>query len=136
MPAVRPKNRAETAFSATGRRAASLSFDKLRAEAPHTRTLSFDKLRRGHLSARREHPMESRLLHAAEQGDVAEVRKLLEQGDDVNSLDQLGWTPLHEAAMSEPGDDDQDGPVVAQVLRTGYAWNGRVLRAAMVKVKG
>jgi len=43
---------------------------------------------------------------------------------------------LHEAAMSEPGDDDQDGPIVAQVLRTGYAWNGRVLRAAMVKVKG
>lgn len=43
---------------------------------------------------------------------------------------------LHEAAMSEPGDDDQDGPVVAEVLRTGYGWNGRVLRAAMVKVKG
>ncbi len=43
---------------------------------------------------------------------------------------------LHEAAMTEPGDDDQDGPIVAQVLRTGYAWNGRVLRAAMVKVKG
>ena len=43
---------------------------------------------------------------------------------------------LREAAMSEPGDDGQDGPIVAQVLRTGYAWNGRVLRAAMVKVKG
>jgi len=43
---------------------------------------------------------------------------------------------LHEAAMSEPGDDSTNGPVVAQVLRTGYAWNGRVLRAAMVKVRG
>lgn len=43
---------------------------------------------------------------------------------------------MHEAAMSEPGDDDDGGPIVAQVLRTGYAWNGRVLRAAMVKVKG
>ncbi len=42
----------------------------------------------------------------------------------------------HEAAMTEPGDPDQAGPVVAQVLRTGYAWKGRVLRAAMVKVKG
>jgi len=42
----------------------------------------------------------------------------------------------HEAAMTEPGDDDQDGPVVAAILRTGYGWNGRVLRAAMVKVKG
>ena len=42
----------------------------------------------------------------------------------------------HEAAMSEPGDEGQDGPVVDEVLRTGYAWNGRILRAAMVKVKG
>ena len=42
----------------------------------------------------------------------------------------------HEAAMTEPGDDGQDVAVVAEVLRTGYAWNGRVLRAAMVKVKG
>ncbi len=42
----------------------------------------------------------------------------------------------HEAAMTEPGDEGQEVAVVAQVLRTGYAWNGRVLRAAMVKVKG
>jgi len=27
-------------------------------------------------------------------------------------------------------------PVVADVLRTGYRWNGRVLRAAMVAVRG
>jgi molecular chaperone GrpE len=42
----------------------------------------------------------------------------------------------HEAAMSEPGEDGQEALIVAEVLRTGYAWNGRVLRAAMVKVKG
>ncbi len=42
----------------------------------------------------------------------------------------------HEAAISEAADDDSEGPMVTQVLRTGYAWNGRVLRAAMVKVKG
>lgn len=42
----------------------------------------------------------------------------------------------HEAAMSEPGDEGQEVAVVEEVLRTGYAWNGRVLRAAMVKVKG
>ena len=29
-----------------------------------------------------------------------------------------------------------DGPVVAEVLRTGYAWNGRVFRPAMVKARG
>ena len=42
----------------------------------------------------------------------------------------------HEAAMTEPGDEGQEAAIVAEVLRTGYAWNGRVLRAAMVKVKG
>ena len=42
----------------------------------------------------------------------------------------------HEAAMSEPAAVGDDGPVVAQVLRAGYGWNGRVLRAAMVAVRG
>ena len=54
----------------------------------------------------------------------------------IDELDAPFDPNLHEAAMSEPGDEDQDGPVVTQVLRTGYARNGRVLRAAMVKVKG
>jgi molecular chaperone GrpE len=44
---------------------------------------------------------------------------------------------FHEAVMSEVSDDDgSEAPVVAEVLRTGYAWNGRVLRPAMVKVRG
>jgi len=42
----------------------------------------------------------------------------------------------HEAAMHEPADEGQEQPLVTEVLRTGYAWNGRVLRPAMVKVKG
>ena len=41
---------------------------------------------------------------------------------------------LAEAVMHEPGDGGD--PVVVEVLRTGYEWKGRVLRAAMVKVKG
>ena len=40
---------------------------------------------------------------------------------------------LHDAVLHEPGDGGE--PVVAEVLRTGYAWKGRVLRPAMVKVK-
>jgi molecular chaperone GrpE len=40
---------------------------------------------------------------------------------------------VHDAVMHEPGDGD--GPSVAEVLRTGYQWNGRTLRAAMVRVK-
>ncbi|MEI8286260.1 MAG: nucleotide exchange factor GrpE [Actinomycetes bacterium] len=39
-----------------------------------------------------------------------------------------------EAVLHEEGDGGD--PVVSEVLRTGYQWKGRVLRAAMVKVKG
>lgn len=39
-----------------------------------------------------------------------------------------------EAVMHEPGDGGE--PVVVEVLRSGYEWKGRVLRAAMVKVRG
>lgn len=41
---------------------------------------------------------------------------------------------LHEAVLHEPGDDDET--VVLESLRTGYVWKGRVIRPAMVKVKG
>ena len=39
-----------------------------------------------------------------------------------------------EAVLHEEGDGGD--PVVVEVLRTGYEWKGRVLRAAMVKVRG
>ena len=43
----------------------------------------------------------------------------------------------HEAVMHEPGDGGSDGePEVVDVMRAGYRWKGRVLRPAMVKVKG
>jgi molecular chaperone GrpE len=41
---------------------------------------------------------------------------------------------IHEAVIHEDGDDGS--PVVAEVLRAGYLWNERVLRPAMVKVRG
>ncbi len=42
---------------------------------------------------------------------------------------------VHEAVMHED-DDDTDGPIVAEVMRAGYAWKGRVLRPAMVRTRG
>jgi molecular chaperone GrpE len=39
-----------------------------------------------------------------------------------------------EAVMHEDGEGGE--PVVVEVLRTGYQWKGRILRAAMVKVRG
>jgi molecular chaperone GrpE len=46
----------------------------------------------------------------------------------------VGFDPnIHEAVLHEEGDGE---PVVAEVMRTGYLWNDRVVRAAMVKVRG
>ncbi len=54
----------------------------------------------------------------------------------LGTVDEPFDPGFHEAVMSEEsGTDDQSAPVVADVLRTGYAWNGRVLRPAMVKVR-
>ncbi|HYI62304.1 MAG TPA: nucleotide exchange factor GrpE [Acidimicrobiales bacterium] len=44
----------------------------------------------------------------------------------------------HEAVLHEPAGEGDDPAlsVVLDVLRIGYAWKGRVVRAAMVKVRG
>lgn len=54
------------------------------------------------------------------------LERLAPQGEpfDPNTAD---------AVVHEPGDGD---PVVSEVLRTGYQWQGRVIRPAMVKVSG
>lgn len=66
------------------------------------------------------------------------VDALQKQG--LERLDVAGqpYDPsVAEAVVHEPGDEGGDaGPVVAEVLRTGWRWKGRVLRAAMVRVKG
>ena len=43
---------------------------------------------------------------------------------------------LHDAVMHEAGEGDEDGPVVVENLRRGYLWKERVIRPAMVKVRG
>ena len=43
---------------------------------------------------------------------------------------------LAEAVVHEAADIENSETIVTEVLRTGYRWKGRVLRAAMVKVKG
>ena len=42
---------------------------------------------------------------------------------------------VHDAVAHEPGDSCPE-PEVSEVMRAGYRWKGRVLRPAMVKVKG
>jgi molecular chaperone GrpE len=41
---------------------------------------------------------------------------------------------LHDAVAHEPADDGEQE--VVEVMRAGYRWKGRVLRPAMVKVRG
>lgn len=63
---------------------------------------------------------------------------LQKQGLEVLNLEGQPFDPATaEAVMHEPPEDGaSDGPVVVEVLRSGYQWKGRVLRAAMVKVRG
>lgn len=53
----------------------------------------------------------------------------------LNPIDEPFDPEQHEAVMHEEG-DPQEVPVVTEVLRAGYGWNGRILRPAMVKVRG
>ena len=43
---------------------------------------------------------------------------------------------IHEAVIPEEGESEGEAAVVTEILRTGYLWNDRVLRPAMVKVLG
>jgi molecular chaperone GrpE len=63
------------------------------------------------------------------------IGALQKQGLEALDLAGKSFDPaLADAVMHEEGDGLE--PVVLEVLRTGYRWKGRVLRAAMVKVKG
>ena len=81
---------------------------------------------------------------AHEEDAVKPVFAALLQALEKNGLERID--PLgdvfdpnrHEAVLHEPAgpDDDPALSVVAEVLRIGYAWKARVVRPAMVKVRG
>lgn len=60
---------------------------------------------------------------------------LARQGLTAMDLMDTPFDPTRaEAVVHEEGEGGE--PVIVEVLRTGYEWKGRVLRAAMVKVRG
>ena len=71
--------------------------------------------------------------------DVEPVRVQILQALERNGLTEVSeagveFDPnIHEAVLHEEGEGET---VVAEVMRTGYLWNDRVVRAAMVKVRG
>ena len=78
--------------------------------------------------------------HGAE--DVAAIRKALIDSLENEGLKLVGTTleefdpSIHEAVSHEPGIEGEEGQVVSEVLRQGYFWEGKILRPAMVKVRG
>jgi molecular chaperone GrpE len=80
---------------------------------------------------------------AAQHGDeaAAPIAKaladvLVKQGLERVAPEGEAFDPnQHDAVAHEPGEGD-GGPTVAEVLRPGYVWKGRVLRPAMVRVRG
>ena len=51
----------------------------------------------------------------------------------VDQIDVAFDPEVHEAVLTEAGDGGD--PLVVEIMRTGYSWNGRVVRPAMVKVR-
>ncbi len=69
-------------------------------------------------------PVRSQLLGVLEKEGLVRVDPA-EEPFDPNA---------HDAVAHEPGDATE--PTVAETLRAGYRWNGRLLRPAMVRVRG
>lgn len=66
---------------------------------------------------------------------LALLGSLQKQGLEALDLLEKPFDPsTADAVMHEPGEGGET--VVIEVMRTGYKWKGRVLRAAMVKVRG
>jgi molecular chaperone GrpE len=72
--------------------------------------------------------------------DVAQLGQLLLDTLIKEGLEGIAPGPgaafdpnQHEAVVHEPGEGE---PEVVELLRAGYRWKGRLLRAAMVKVRG
>ncbi len=76
------------------------------------------------------------LRHPEEVGPLLNqmLVELKKHGLETLDLESKPFDPeFAEAVAHEPGDGGE--PVVADVLRSGYTWKGRVLRPAMVRTK-
>ena len=66
------------------------------------------------------------------------AREGLERIDNPGeAFDPTTHEAVEHTAADDAGDDGAPaGPVVDEVLRAGYRWKGRVIRPAMVRVRG
>ena len=70
-------------------------------------------------------PMRAQLLAVLEKEGLVRLEPAGEPFDPTE----------HEAVAHEPGDGEADGPVVTEVLRAGYRWQGHLVRPVMVRVR-
>ncbi len=113
----------------------------------------FDNYRKRILKQQSEHQeraaeaLVEKLLEALDTFDMAlahgqgfeQVRDVLVNiltKEGLERIDPTGETFDPNEAEAVAHEDGDGGPVVSEVLRPGYRWKGRVLRPAMVKVKG
>jgi molecular chaperone GrpE len=62
---------------------------------------------------------------------------LQREGLEMVSESPAAFDPeRHEAVIHDPGEGSGGDPEVCEIMRTGYVWRGRVLRPAMVRVRG
>lgn len=73
---------------------ATLHARPLQSNAPTKRTAPFAPVPSGYA------PDRGAVLRAAEAGDVRQLRRLIENGADINAADAQGWTPLMRAAKN------------------------------------
>jgi molecular chaperone GrpE len=99
------------------------------------------------LELRAAEALVEKLLEPLDTFDLARAHgQGFEQARDmlVNALTKEGLERIDPAGKPfDPNEADavaheegEGGPVVAEVLRPGYRWKGRVIRPAMVKVRG
>jgi molecular chaperone GrpE len=78
------------------------------------------------------------LRHPDEVGPLLNqmLTELKKHGLETLDLDGQPFDPeVAEAVAHEAGDTGEQGPIVTEVLRSGYRWKGRTLRPAMVRTK-
>ena len=80
-------------------------------------------------------PIRSALLNELEKNGLELISPGAPTAFDPEQHDAVQHEP-HDPDAEPTGPTEPEGPVVAELLRAGYAWKGRVIRPAMVKVVG